>query len=172
MRELERLPWLAVYAARAEMASWYADHGREPLVQVRHRLQFAPGTREGLALLSERGSPTALCSMTWGFAVEEIARGLGIRWHVGTDLSPAGEIAHCLRRTSRCGPANSARGSGSTHASVAAVGDSWGDIPLLRSVPVAYFVGPERPPELAGRAMHLSAADIREIARRVVAIRQ
>ena len=170
MRELEALPWAQWFSARAEMASWYAGHSESHLLAGLTRLTFAPGVHEAVAWLHARGITTAICSLTWRFAVAEVAKGLGIPWYVGTDLSPEGHITHFLPEDKPVWTLALARRLGVEARCVAAVGDSAGDIPLLQAVPVGVFVGATVPPPLAGKVVHLPGADIRDVARRLVAV--
>ncbi len=168
MDELERLTNLAqIAAAREELAGYYAEASREELLSHLEGCTLAPGTEEAFALLQSRWVRTAIVSITWGFAAEWSADRLGADYWVGTGLSDEGRIEHFW-------PADNARWVreligrlGLRRDEVAAVGDSWGDAEMLRSVGHPFFVGRSLPPGLD--AAHLPDGDILEVVHRMSA---
>lgn len=169
MRELEALPWSSVHAAREEMASWYAPHSRPHLLEGLRHVRLAPGAADGVQLLRERGITVAICSVTWDFGVEWVAAKLGVQHFAGTRLDASGRIAHFL-------PDDKPRWTDELRSRlaiprgrVAAVGDSSGDIPLLRAASHAYFVGNDVPEGLRDLAIHMPDGNIRDIALRIAA---
>lgn len=157
-----------IAAARAEMATWYGDTPHADLCAPLAPVPLAPGVREGFRLLRERGVATAIVSSTWDFAVAWFARELGADHFVGTGLAASGQIAHFW-------PEDKARwlagrlGTGLD--AVAAVGDSAGDLPLLRIVGAPFFVGHTRPAGLTSFA-HCPDGDIGRIVRHIVGMRE
>ena len=168
MREFERYTTRAeIAAARAEMATWYGDTPHADLCAPLAAVALAPGAREGFRLLRERGIATAIVSSTWEFAVAWFARELGADHYVGTGLAADGRIAHFW-------PEDKARWLtaltgrlGVDLADVAAVGDSSGDVPLLRIVGTPFFVGHTLPAGLAAVAQRPDG-DIGRIARGII----
>ncbi len=130
--------------------------------------QLAPGVQEGIALLKQHDMQLALISITWEFAVAWFAQRWGIQHFVGTRFSEAGEISHFwpadkarwLARLAHCLQLDLTQ--------VAAVGDSAGDLPMLRLAGFPIFVGKTRPEELPPEA-HDPEGNIYRIARRIVA---
>lgn len=165
MRELEAAPWSAVVPAREEMAAWYADHPRSRLVEGLQRLTFAPGAKEGIDLLLSHGIEVAICSLTWHFAVERIAADLGIRHSVGTALDGAGRITHLLPEDKPVWSTALAARLGVPSDRTAGVGDSSGDVPLLRAVRHPYFVGTDLPGGLPRHAIHMPDGNLLALAR-------
>ena len=109
----------------------------------------------------------AMASITWEFAVAWFARQLHVDDYVGTRLEPDGTIRHCwprdkvpwiqgLRDTLRV-PASR----------VAAVGDSGGDVEMLRAVRHPVFVGATLPGGLP-EVTHLPGADIVTVAQWII----
>ncbi len=167
MNELERLTALEdIAAARRELVSYYAAVGGDELSSYLEGCVLAPGAREGLDLLRRHGVKTAIVSITWAFAAEWFARLLGADYCTGTGISADRRVEHFW-------PADKARwllnlmgtlGLGPHQ--VAAVGDSWGDVEMLRAVGHPFYVGESLPDGL--EAMHVSHGDILEVARRVL----
>ncbi len=156
----ERLKSRAEIAtARRRMAEWYAPHGREALLRCVSGAELAPGAAAGIARLRAMGIRTALVSITWQFAVDWLAAHLGADYAVGTGWLDSGEIVDfwpddkatwlaALLQELRIPPDR-----------LVAVGDSAGDLPMLRLAARGYFVGPEMPEGLP-HVRHWPAADI------------
>ncbi len=137
MRELERLDSNQieeVTAAREEMAEWYSSFSLEEVCKHLSSIRVAPGVEEGLTLLRNHGFKIAIVSITWEFAVEWFANGLGADYSVGTGLSPDGVIAHFWPQDKALSLTRLAGNLGVDMRDVAAVGDSSGDIPMLLAV--------------------------------------
>ncbi len=163
MREIERgVPLDDPRDAGREMVSWYRAHPRGDLLAALEDVRLAPGAQEGLRRLHERGVVTAIVSLTWMFAVEWFAGRLGVGYHAGTGLTEDGQITHFWPEDKARWLVALAKRLSVDPAGVAAVGDSAGDIPMLRSVGHAFFVGEALPRELA-HAAHRPAAHIGEL---------
>ena len=171
MRAFERFRTVAeITAARTEMAGWYTGRSQDELCAPLADATLAPGVRAGFARLRRHGIATALVSITWDFAVAWFARSLGTEYYVGTRLAEDGTIVHFW-------PEDKARWlrALATDLSlgldqIAAVGDSTGDILMLQTVGLPYFVGHDLPPELH-TATHLPDGDIDQIAQDIIATR-
>ena len=168
MREMESLTDRAAIAlARREMAGWYVDKEQADLVACLEEADIAPGVAGGIALLKAHGFALAIASITWEFAVREFARRWGIGDILGTGLGDDGELAHVwpedkaefLRRLVERHHLQRMR----THA----VGDSTGDLPMLRAAGNGYFVGRIAPPPIEG-LRHCPEANIHAIAQEIV----
>jgi phosphoserine phosphatase len=168
MRAIERLTLAKdIAAARAEMISWYQCHDKATLLRYVKSVTFAPGAREGVLTLKRAGVRVALVSITWQFAVDWVASELGVDLAVGTGWREDGTIAHFWPEDKPTWLAECAEGIGVRPAEIAAVGDSRGDLQMLRSAAIGYFVGQERQ-DLAEHVKHWPGADIREIARDIL----
>ncbi len=166
MREIEQLRDLAqIRAARQEMLGWYGAPPEALFDKL--SLKIAPGAAEAFELLAQCGVPTAIVSITWSFAVERLARRLGASAWVGTDAQ-FGAIQHFWPNDKPVWLARHASTLGIEMGQVAAVGDSHGDVPMLAAVGHPFFVGADLPSEIA-HAHHAPNADLREIARLVLA---
>ncbi len=169
MREFERASTVAqITAARAEMAGWYAGRSHAVLCKPLADATLAPGLYAGFARLRQHGVATALVSITWDFAVAWFARLLSADYYVGTNLAADGTIAHFW-------PEDKARWIRALATAldigldqVAAVGDSAGDVPMLQTVGLPFFVGQSLPPELAA-VTHVPNGDIDQIAHSIIA---
>jgi phosphoserine phosphatase len=151
-----------IASARAEMALWYKAVSRTDLVGHLANACLAPGAREGVELLLKANVKVGIASITWGFAAEWFAIQLGIQQILATGLDSEGNIGHVWPRDK----ATWLQGLALEHEipldRTAAVGDSAGDLPMLDSVALPFFVGVQPP---AGRAyIHMPGSDIREIA--------
>jgi len=172
MREFERYTTRAeIAAARAEMATWYGDTPHADLCAPLAAVPLAPGVREGFRLLRERGIATAIVSITWEFAVAWVARELGADHHVGTGLAADGQIAHFWPEDKARWFAALAGRLGTGLDAVAAVGDSAGDLPMLRIVGAPFFVGHTLPTGLTSFA-HCPDGDIGRIVRHIVRMQE
>jgi phosphoserine phosphatase len=83
-----------IAAAREEMARWYAGLSEVELCAALAAAEWAPGAREGIALLRAHGVEVAIASITWRFAVAWVGRSLGVARVLGTGLGPGGRVEH------------------------------------------------------------------------------
>jgi HAD superfamily phosphoserine phosphatase-like hydrolase len=168
MRAFERLTDIeGIARARAEMAEWYRGVPMGDLQAALSTPRLAPGAREGLDLLRRHGIVVVVISITWEFAVAHLARDLGAEAWVGTGLEADGSIRHMWPEDKRHWLIDRMRERGLVREEVAAVGDSWGDVPMLGAVGQAVFVGPRVPAGLE-HATHLPDGDILTIARHLI----
>ena len=168
MRELERFTSIAdLRAAREEMAAWYRPVGIGRLRDELRNARLAPGAVDGLAWLGRHGVAVGIASITWSFAVEYFARGLGVRYWQGTGLDESGDIQHVWPEDKASWVRELARGLGVSPERTAVVGDSTGDTAMLDAVGVPVFVGPARP-AAQRRWLHRPAANIAALARHLV----
>jgi HAD superfamily phosphoserine phosphatase-like hydrolase len=157
----------AMRAAREEMAGWYRGRRLEELCSYLDAAVLAPGVAEGFWLLRRHGIELAVVSITWLFAVEWFAQRLGADVAVGTGLSASGAIEHVWAEDKAARLAELAAQRGLDLAEVAAVGDSVGDVPMLRLAGLPIFVGRLVPSGLP-RVVHLPQADIGVVAHRII----
>lgn len=106
-------------------------------------------------------------SITWEFAVEWFSQLLGADYFVGVRLSPGRQITHFWPHDKLLWVAELAGQVGLGLESVAAVGDSLGDMHMLRVVGHPFFVGATKPEGLETSA-HLPDGDILQFAKRIV----
>jgi HAD superfamily phosphoserine phosphatase-like hydrolase len=156
----------AVTAARETIAGWYRGYTDSELTVGLSDMVLAPGSEEAFDLLRANGIKTAIVSLTWSVAVEWFAEKLRADHALGTRHSPVG-IEHVW-------PADKGRwledlsGKLGLHRDqVAAVGDSDSDRELLEAAGSRFFVGEDAPP--IPQLIHLPAADMSDIASRIVA---
>jgi phosphoserine phosphatase len=169
MRQFEQAASEAeIAAARREMARWYAGRTERELCVALDAAAWAPGAREGVALLQAEGVAVVIASITWSFAVESVAARLGVAHCLGTRLEPGGGVAHVWPRDKARWLEGVAAELGVPRARIAAVGDSTSDADLLAAAELRFFVGRGAPPTLPG-LVHRPAGDIAAIAREVIA---
>jgi HAD superfamily phosphoserine phosphatase-like hydrolase len=165
MRAFERLTSITdIAAARTKMVSWYRSHDRAALLQHLRTATVAPGAHAGVASLKRAGAEVALVSITWQFAVEWLATELGANLAVGTRWCADGEIEHFWPEDKATWLAGRASELGLQGAEIAAVGDSAGDLPMLKYAGTGYFLGRDAP-DLPPHVKHWPAADISDIVR-------
>lgn len=171
MRELERTTsWAdldAIARARQEVSGWFQGVPTETLLSYLPAAKEAPRAAEGIAMLREAGIKTAIVSITWEFAVKWFCTRLGIDYGVGAKLTDKGEIIHLWPDDKPIWLANLSRSLGFTLEQVAAVGDSGGDLAMLKAVGFPYFVGAELPSEIS-HAVHMPDADILLLAEHIL----
>jgi len=156
-----------ISAARLEMARWYRGRSPSQLCVPLEAATWAPGAREGVRLLQERGAEVVIASITWGFAVEWFAERLGVGRTLATRLEPGGQIRHVWPREKGAWLREVRAELGVSETRVAAVGDSTSDHELLSAASLRFFVGAASPPALPG-LKHRPAADIGSIAREIL----
>jgi phosphoserine phosphatase len=117
-----------------------------------------------VANLKHAGVQVALVSITWQFAVEWLASELGADWAVGTQWCANDEIVHFWPADKATWLARRATELGLHPTEIAAIGDSAGDLPMLRYAGRGYFVG-TGPVDLPSHVKHWPAADISDIVR-------
>lgn len=171
MRQLEALisglSDVDIAAARKEMVRWYREVSPADLTSRLGLVTLAPRATEGITLLRRHGVAVAIASITWEFAVAWFAWQLHVDYYVGTRLEPDGTIGHFwprdkvtwlqeLRDTLRI-----------PESRVAAIGDSGGDVEMLRAVRHPVFVGAARPSGLP-EVTHLPGADIVTVAQCII----
>lgn len=130
-------------------------------------VSLAPGAVEGVAALHGAGISTVIVSLAFAPHVAHFARRLGVDSWIATEPGVDGPFRHVFSRTKPTLLAGYVHRLGLTPDQVAAVGDTPGDLPMLRSVGTSVYVGPE---PLAGftPTLHLPAAAIDQLARRLL----
>lgn len=156
-----------IVSARIEMARWFRESDTRYLIEFCKDAQFAPGAEEAIAQLQANDIEVAIASITWKLAVSWFAERLNIRHYLGTELMNTGEIKHVWGRTKGQWLRALVRELAIPQARTAAVGDSANDAELLRAASMRFFVGSKLPAGLHG-TIHMPAADIRDIAKRVL----
>ena len=153
--------------ARAEMARWYEGVPLSDLKRYCEKATWAPGAIEAVALLQRQNIHVAIASLTWKFAVAWFAERLKVTDFLGTDLLPSGAIEHVWVQTKGTWLLKLANDLGVEQRRIAAVGDSSGDIELLKVSALRFFVG-SRQLDSVTDVTYLPVADIRVIAERII----
>lgn len=165
MQVFEELTSVAdITAARTKMISWYRSCDRATLLRYLRTATLAPGARQGVAKLKRFGVQVALVSITWQFAVEWLATDLGADFAVGTRWREEDdEVEHFWPEDKAAWLAKKAAELHLRPAEIVAIGDSAGDLPMLKFAGGGYYVG-QTAPELPSHVKHWPAADIADIA--------
>lgn len=156
-----------IAAAREEMAGWYRSIPLAELTAPLVSATVAPGAYDGTTLLRQHGIAVAIASITWDFAVACFARRLQADYYVGTGLTGDEKITHFWPRDKATwieGLRDTLRVPVSR---VAAIGDSHGDVEMLRAVGHPVFVGATPPGELLG-VTYFPEADILTVAHWII----
>jgi phosphoserine phosphatase len=156
-----------IAVGRAAMAGWYRGVPMSALLSSLESAEWAPGAAEGIATLRRHRIEVAIASITWRFAVGWFAQRLGVRWHLGTDLMESGDIAHVWPADKGPWLRGLATALNVPADRVAAVGDSRGDIDLLRAASLRVFVGVTVPADLEN-VEHFPQANMGDVATRIV----
>lgn len=152
-----------ITAGREAMLEWYAPHSRVKLLEyLKNDLRLAPGVRDGFARLKSDGVKIALVSITWQFAVEWLANDLGADYAVGTGWDEHDKIGHFWPEDKAIWLLSLLEKLEIEANSLVAVGDSYGDIPMLKLARRSYYVGDTLPSELQ-HVNHWPDADISAI---------
>jgi phosphoserine phosphatase len=147
---------------REAMLNWYAPFDSTGLIPHLEELRLAPGVTEGFERLKDAGIKIALVSITWEFAVRWLADKLGADYAVGTGWQNDGTISHFWPEDKAIYLGSLLSELNLDRTALAAVGDSYGDIPMLNLASRSYFVGPDIPADLS-HAEHWPDADIDQI---------
>jgi phosphoserine phosphatase len=157
----------ATISAREEMADWYVEAGRTQVDSFIGDVTWAEGTHSGIKSLIDNGWLVALASLTWSFAVERIAKSLGV-----TEIKATG-LDWDTKRIDHIFPEDKASFLQRTAAKYEipadrtyAIGDSGGDVHMLKAAARGFYLGDDDP-QIPG-VTHLSEAGIDEIARRIL----
>jgi len=168
MQELERFrSHEELRAARVEMAGWYRAVSASDLLRWLEGVRFADGVENGLSLLKAHGVAVGIASITWSFAVEHLARGVGVEYWLGTALLDSGEITHVWPEDKARWVQQLARRLQVPAQRTAAVGDSAGDYDMLGAVGLPVFVGTELSPPRPGW-LHRPAESIEWVAKHLL----
>ena len=154
-------------AARREMAQWYRDHTIPELQEHLCNAQWAPGAHEAIQRLHRGGVEVAIVSVTWSFAVQWFAQQLNVFHYFGTALLPNGEIVHSWGREKARFLRELVVKYGIVSSRVTAIGDSSGDIEMLREASLRFFLGAS-PPAGIEEIIHLPNGDIGTVAERIL----
>jgi HAD superfamily phosphoserine phosphatase-like hydrolase len=160
MRAFEQLTSIAdIECARATMISWYKSYDRASLIEYVRTATLANGARDGVARLKRRGVQVALLSITWQFAVEWLRNELGADFAIGTRWRDDGGVDHVWPESKAEWLAEYAARMSLHPENVVAVGDSAGDLPMLRFAGAGYYVG-QHASVLPPHVKHWPGADI------------
>lgn len=170
LQEMRRFEGLTqeshIVAAREEMARWYAEKPVSTLLRYLEGATWAPGAKEAIARLHERGIEVVILSVTWQVAVGWFAAQLGVVNFLGTQLLPSGEILHVFGRDKARYLRELVETTRVPRDRVAAVGDTLGDVDMLREASMRFFLGKEA---LAlGSVNHLPDANLTLVADRIL----
>jgi HAD superfamily phosphoserine phosphatase-like hydrolase len=157
-----------VIDSQIEMADWYVEAGREAVDSFIDSLTWAEGAHAGIKSLIDSGWLVTIASMTWSFGVEKIAAELGVEEFLGAGLDwdtkhidhvfPEHKVEFLQQTASKHGiPADR----------IYAIGDSGGDVPMLKAATKGFYLG-DSDPQIPG-VFHLSNARIDTVARRILA---
>jgi len=152
---------------RLEMAAWYKGHPLETLQNHLRNAQWAPGAHQAIRLLQDAHVEVAIASITWKFAVQWFAHQLNVTHCLGTDLTPRGEVVHVWGRDKARWLRELVATSGVSPDRTAAVGDSNGDVDMLRAATLRFFVGVQ-PLTGLDAVIHLPETDLRVVAEYVI----
>lgn len=156
-------PNASVISARKEMADWYVEAGRAAVDTFFESLIWAGGAHTGIKSLTDSGWLVAIASLTWSFGVERIATDLGVNDLVATQLDwNTKEINHVFAADKPVFLKEVATKYEIPSDRVYAVGDSGGDIPMLRAAAHGFYIG-DSDPGING-TVHVPAARIDTIA--------
>ncbi|MEV4516740.1 HAD-IB family phosphatase [Dactylosporangium sp. NPDC049525] len=150
-------------AVWALLRGWPAERLAAPLADV----PLASGAADGIAALRDAGLDVVIVSLAFAPHAAHFAARLGVDAVIATEILDGGGFRHVFPSTKPTLLAEHAAARGWSLADVAAVGDSHGDVPMLRACGTSVFVGADLPDGLTP-TLHLPAAPIDEVARRIL----
>ena len=153
--------------AHREMADWYLDAGIERVMLDMGAVGLAPGAKQGIDALRDSGWQLAIASITWKSAVDQIAEHLGIEHVLATELDwTSGRVSSVFPDDKATFLSGLCEKLGVSLERTVAVGDSGGDIPMLKLAGRGVFVG-ESDPGLK-HVTHLPGAAIDTVAETIL----
>jgi phosphoserine phosphatase len=164
MQEIERMrERQLIHEARYEMARWYQGIPESTLHAALDDATFAPGLRSAVQLLRHHGIVVGIASITWRFAVERYAQRWGIEHVLATGIDGPDEIDHVWPEHKGPWLEDLAQRHGVPLVRTAAVGDSSGDLGMLATAGLGYFVGETLPSDAHPDVLHRPGADLAEL---------
>ncbi|WP_344507055.1 HAD-IB family phosphatase [Dactylosporangium maewongense] len=146
-------------AVWALLSGWTPEQLTAPLADI----PLAPGAAAGIAALHAAGIDVAIVSLGFAPHVTHFAEQLGVATVIATEILAGGGFRHVFPSSKPVLLEQYATSRGWSLADVAAVGDSHGDVPMLRACGMSVFVGPDLPDDLTPTA-HLPGAAIDHLA--------
>lgn len=156
-----------IVQARIRMTEWYKDHGIGALRNHLRDACWAPGAHEAVLQLQKSDIMVVIASITWKFAVQYFAEQLGVKQWLGTDITNDGEIVHIWGRDKAKWLQELRSNYNIATEHTAAVGDSRGDLEMLREAHLSFLVG-KNPIVEAPSAIHLPGTDLRIVAEYII----
>lgn len=154
-------------AARLGMWEYLQHLSPEDMDAVLADIPLAPGALEGITALRTAGIGTIIASLALASHVAYFAGRLGVDAHFGTEPDGNGGYRHVFPATKPTLLAEYANALDVSPEQIAAVGDTPGDVPMLRTARVSIYVGITLPDGFTP-TWHLPAASIDEIARLIL----
>lgn len=150
MAELERTHSPeTIVAARNEVVLWYRELSIIELLASLDNARIGSGVDDLCAYCRERGIPFAIVSMTWSFVVEYFAKRFGAVEFLGTDILPGKCVLnHVFPETKADFVRQFLEKRRLNPEHCCAIGDSWGDFPMLESVGIGLVIGKKRRKDL------------------------
>ena len=155
-----------IAAARIQMAQWYGQTVGDLNLHLRNA-QWAPGAREAIQKLQSEQVEVVIASITWKFAVRWFAEQLNVAHYLGTELLEGGEIVHVWSRDKAQFLRELISRREVPRHRVAAIGDSGGDMEMLREAGLRFYLGATAPSR-SDESIHLPGADIRVVAEQIL----
>jgi phosphoserine phosphatase len=118
-----------------------ADCQPDVLTDILAAIPLAPGAVEAVGFLRRAAIPTVIVTLTFAPLARWFAQTLGIDHVIGTEPRPDGSFRHVLPSTKPLLLQSHAATIGIELRDVAAIGDSPGDIAMLRAVGTPVYVG-------------------------------
>jgi phosphoserine phosphatase len=150
--------------ARLGMWEHLRQHTSQDITDALAGIELAPGAADGFATLRTAGIRTVIVSLTLASCVAYFTGRLGADDGIGTEPDGNGGFRHVFPATKPVLLTQYSRAHGISAQQIAAVGDSLGDIPMLRSVRTSVYVGAVLPSGFRP-TWHLPQAPIDEVAR-------
>lgn len=161
-------PNQSVIDAREEMADWYIEAGREAVDSFLPHVTWASGAHAGVKSLIDAGWLVAIASLTWSFGVQRITADLGITELTAPTLDwDSKQIDHMFAEDKAKYLQQMVAKHNISSDRVWAVGDSGGDIPMLKASSRGVFVG-YSDPQIPG-VVHMPAGGIDAVAELILA---
>jgi phosphoserine phosphatase len=147
-----------VVEARQEIISWYKDVPFSRLEDCLTSAKVGPGVIDLCQYCVDNTIPFAIVSMTWSFAVEHFADIFGTKHFLGTEIFiETQKINHVFPQTKLEYVNNFITKHGLDPSKCCAIGDSWGDYPMIESVGLGLMIGKKNRADLPQGCIEVDA---------------
>ncbi|NOZ46457.1 MAG: hypothetical protein GXO79_06705 [Chlorobi bacterium] len=143
---------------RSEILSWYKGFSNNQLIESLNKAKFGSGVFQLCNYCNMNKIPFAIVSLTWDFAVNYFAQMFGADSYLGTEIDiKTQEIEHVFPENKRKFVIDFALEQKLDISKCCAIGDSWGDYPMLEACGLGLVIGKRNRTDLPKNCIEIDA---------------